>query len=250
MAKGMQWTCPFCNRPATIQAGDYTYRDMRFGFDDERTKLDDAGMIIRAIACPNPVCLEITLRVELVQFEWLEDEWQLKNVIHSWQLLPESEAKPQPDYIPAPIVENYNEACRIRDLSPKASATLSRRCLQGMIRDFWKTPKKRDLWAEIQAIEDMIDTSTWEAIDAVRKVGKIGAHMEQDVNIVIDVEPKEAQLLIGLIEMLFEDWYVAQYEKEQRIARVIALGADKEHQTKAAKKPAADEAAEEAADEG
>ena len=245
MAKGTQWTCPFCNRPATIQDGDFKYRDVPFYFDDERTKLDDAGLSITVIACPNPVCLEITLRVSLVKYEHSGGASHPKEVIHSWKLLPESEAKPQPDYIPVPIVENYKEACRIRDLSPKASATLSRRCLQGMIRDFWETPKKRDLWAEIQAIKDMIDTLTWKAIDAVRKVGKIGAHMEQDVNLVIDVEPDEAQLLIGLIEMLFEDWYVARHEKEQRIARVIALGADKEQQTKAAKKPAAEEAPDE-----
>ncbi len=150
--------------------------------------------------------------------------------------MPESEAKHQPDYIPEPIRENYYEACRIRDPSPKASATLSRRCLQGMIRDFWKTPKQPNLWAEIQAIEDKIDPSTWKAIDAVRKVGKIGAHMEESINVIIDVEPEEAQALIGLIEMLFEDWYVADYEKQQRVAAVIALGEEKEAKMKAGTK--------------
>ncbi|MEI8253036.1 MAG: hypothetical protein WCG25_04765 [bacterium] len=50
--------------------------------------------------------------------------------LDSWQLLPVSEAKVLPDYIPDPIKQDYYEACRIRDLSPKASATLSRRCLQ------------------------------------------------------------------------------------------------------------------------
>ena len=42
-----------------------------------------------------------------------------------------------PDYIPEAIRKDYMEACAIIDSSPKASATLSRRCLQGMIRDFW-----------------------------------------------------------------------------------------------------------------
>ena len=50
--------------------------------------------------------------------------------------MPESDAKPQPEFIPEAIRQDYREACRIRDLSPKASATLARRCLQGMIRDF------------------------------------------------------------------------------------------------------------------
>ena len=50
---------------------------------------------------------------------------------------PSSLAQKFPTYIPEAIRHDYEEACAIVDLSPKASATLSRRCLQGMIRDFW-----------------------------------------------------------------------------------------------------------------
>jgi hypothetical protein len=49
---------------------------------------------------------------------------------------------PLPDYIPEQIKDDYYEACSILNLSPKASATLARRCLQGMIRDFWGITKK------------------------------------------------------------------------------------------------------------
>ena len=55
---------------------------------------------------------------------------------------------------------------------------------------------------------------TWDAIDAVRKVGNIGAHIEKDINVIIDVEPREAELLIGLIEMLLKDWYVVREERQ------------------------------------
>ena len=37
---------------------------------------------------------------------------------------------------------------------------------------------------------------------AVRKVGNIGAHMEKDINVIVDVDPDEAQHLIGLITFL------------------------------------------------
>lgn len=56
--------------------------------------------------------------------------------IKVWKLLPDSIAKPQPNYIPAPIRKDYEQACKIADLSPNASAVLARRCLQSMIRDF------------------------------------------------------------------------------------------------------------------
>jgi uncharacterized protein DUF4145 len=84
-----------------------------------------------------------------------------------------------------------------------------------MIRDFWGVAKPT-LKQEIDALKDKIDSGDWEAIDAVRKLGNIGAHMEKDVNTIIEVDPEEAQLLIGLIETLFEDWYIT---REQRAAR-------------------------------
>ena len=131
--------------------------------------------------------------------------WQIGKELQSWTLLPPSAAKAFPEYVPKPIREDYVEACLIRDKSPKASATLSRRCLQGMIRDFWGIKGKR-LKDEIDALEEKVDGLTWKAIDGVRKIGNIGAHMEQDINVIVDVESNEAQLLIGLIEILVKDW--------------------------------------------
>jgi hypothetical protein len=145
----------------------------------------------------------------------------------SWQLLPDSSAKPQPDYIPVPIVNDYNEACRIKDLSPKASATLARRCLQGMIRDYWKISKSR-LIDEITALKDKVSPEVWDSLDAVRSVGNIGAHMEKDVNVIVDIEPGEAELLLKLIEDLFDDWYVTRHNRQERQKQIQAMAAAKQ----------------------
>jgi hypothetical protein len=131
-----------------------------------------------------------------------------------------------PDYVPEAIVGDYKEACLIAQLSPKASATLARRCLQGMIRDFWKVNPGR-LVDEIKAIEDKIDKEAWDAIDGVRKVGNIGAHMEADINLIVDVDPEEAQLLISLIETLVEEWYVARHDRQSRFNQLKAIAAAK-----------------------
>ncbi|WP_254798224.1 DUF4145 domain-containing protein [Sphingobium sp. AS12] len=155
--------------------------------------------------------------------------------IYFWNLLPENNAKPQPAYIPEPIVEDYVEACRIRNLSPKASATLSRRCLQGMIRDFCGISKAR-LIDEINELKRRVDEGkaapgvnfeAVEAIDQVRGIGNIGAHMEKDINLIIPVDADEAQLLIQLIEMLFEEWYVARHSRQQRLARIASVSDEK-----------------------
>ena len=67
---------------------------------------------------------------------------------------------------------------------------------------------------EIEAIKGNTDPLTWDAIDAVRKIGNIGAHMEKDINIIVDVDPDEAQLLIELIEILVKEWYIAKHQRE------------------------------------
>ena len=77
-----------------------------------------------------------------------------------------------------------------------------------------------------------IDPTTWKAIDAVRSIGNIGAHMEKDINVVVDVEPNEAALLIGLLETLVEDWYIQRQQREERLKAVIAL-AEAKKDTKA-----------------
>lgn len=155
---------------------------------------------------------------------------------NEWQLIPSSNAKVFPDYVPEPVLEDYKEACLIRDLSPKASATLSRRCLQGIIRDFWGISKSR-LIDEIEAIKDKVDPLTWAAIDAVRQIGNIGAHMEKDINVIIDVDPQEAGLLIGLIESLINDWYVLRRHREEQLRAIVGLS-DEKKQLKAVQGPA------------
>jgi hypothetical protein len=80
---------------------------------------------------------------------------------------------------------------------------------------------------EVEQIKDKVDLVTWDAIEAVRKLGNIGAHMEKDINVIVDVEPEEAGLLIGLVETLLKEWYVTREERQIRMSAVIAAAAIK-----------------------
>jgi stalled ribosome alternative rescue factor ArfA len=51
--------------------------------------------------------------------------------------------------------------------------------------------------------------------------------MEKDVDLIIDVEPKEAELLAELIETLLDDWYVERAKRQQRNSAMKALAASK-----------------------
>jgi len=98
--------------------------------------------------------------------------------------------------------------------------------LQGIIRDFWQVKPGR-LADEIEQIKDKVDVATWKAIDGVRNVGNIGAHMEEDINVIVDVDPNEAQLLVELIEILLKDWYIAREQKKSHLEAIDKLSAEK-----------------------
>lgn len=220
------WTCPHCQRAVTIAA---ERRSFDSHFLSMANKDGQRAFSSSFFVCPNEECGKFTLKAHLYEAAPNPHRGGLMSVgkpLKTWDLIPDTSSKVFPDYIPAQILEDYREACLIRDLSPKASATLARRCLQGIIRDFW-TVRPGRLVDEIAAIKGNVDQITWDAIEAVRKIGNIGAHMEKDINLIVDVDPDEAGLLIGLIETLLSEWYVQRDERNKRMNALISVAASK-----------------------
>jgi len=233
------WTCPYCNHAQAV--GDAkTHANERH---ESIADLAEGSLsaCFFAIGCSNEDCKKLTIIVSVRPDKW-------NNATHNYDVdceveplffrraLPSSDAKPQPEYIPQALRDGYYEACLIKDDSPKAAATLARRCLQGMIRDFCNI-RKATLDQEIKALHAAIDEGSAppgvsiesvDAIDHVRRVGNIGAHMEKDINLIIPVDPQEAQSLIGLVELLFEEWYVSREQRKSRLAHIAAISAEKQ----------------------
>lgn len=230
------WTCPYCNRAQTVTDGRYSQVEQHFYIGT--TALGHIGLKGEAICCSNEECLKPTVRAWVQPagaYQNGQRYFNQKEPLSDHRMMPESYAKPQPDFIPVALREDYFEACLIRDFSPKASATLSRRCLQGMIRDFCGI-KKGTLFEEVSALKSQVESGnaptgvtieSAEAIDQVRGVGNIGAHMEKEIDHIVPVDPNEAQLLIELIESLFEEWYVAREKRESRFSGIKELAASK-----------------------
>ncbi len=155
---GKNWRCPYCGHAQVLdlkRVEQNWYRQRVEGW-----KGGTPTVFLGAIVCANDDCRELSLWAVLgtvVDRGAREDE--IKSPFKSWTLLPPSSAKPQPDCIPQPIRNDYYEACAIRDLSPKASATTTRRCLQGMIRDFCGISKKR-LIEEIDELDARVHDGT------------------------------------------------------------------------------------------
>ncbi len=110
-----------------------------------------------------------------------------------------------------------------------------------MIRDFCKINDKKTLNDEIKALKALVDAGrapsgvteeSLEAIDQIRGVGNIGAHMEKDIDLIVDVDPNEAQVLIELVEMLFDEWYVARHRRQERLGRIKEIAETKQEARK------------------
>lgn len=211
----LDWTCPHCNRDTGITASNAIYRANLNTFLPEENQTAFISIFIK---CPSKGCNKISLIAK--EFKARRsglEELVIGDPLRSWNLIPELKAKTWPEYIPKAIREDYSEACLICELSPKASATLSRRCLQGIIRDVHGV-KAGNLANEIQQIEGKISQEALDEINLIRITGNIGAHMEKDVNLVIDIDPDEARLLIELIESLIKEWYIDKHERKKRAA--------------------------------
>ncbi|MGC4097337.1 MAG: DUF4145 domain-containing protein [Nitrospira sp.] len=149
-------------------------------------------------------------------------------IVREIPILPEETGRePLPISLPTGIESDYKEACKVLRLSPKASAALSRRCLQRFLREVLEvTPG--DLANEIQAVleKGTLPTHLGEAIDAVRNVGNFAAHpiKSKHTGEVMEVEPGEAEWLIETLEGLFDFFFVKPEElKRRRAALEIRL---------------------------
>ena len=113
--------------------------------------------------------------------------------------------------VPEAYRKDFLESFAVFGISPKASAAISRRVLQTILREEYKI-RAKNLAAEIEAFVKLpgIPTAIAEAVDAVRHIGNFAAHPLKDTRTgeVIDVEPGEAEWLIETLDALFDFTFV------------------------------------------
>ena len=125
---------------------------------------------------------------------------------------PKASLRPRPHVaVPKAMAEDYIESCNVIADSPKASAALSRRCLQHILREVAKV-KPSDLSSEIQEVLDSgkLPSHISESLDAVRNTGNFAAHpiKSKSSGEVLPVEPGEAEWNLDVLESLFDFYFV------------------------------------------
>jgi Domain of unknown function (DUF4145) len=113
--------------------------------------------------------------------------------------------------VPNDFASLYVEACNTLEGSPRASAALSRHCLQHILRECAKV-KHGNLDSEIQQVLDSKDLPSHigDSLDAVRTLGNFAAHPIKSTSSgeVVNVEPGEAEWNVDTLLSLFDFYFV------------------------------------------
>jgi uncharacterized protein DUF4145 len=203
--------CPHC---AVTIHGQWYKTSINFGPGS------NTGWLVQIAQCP--ACNRMILQAQ-------EPEETKK-----WfQFFPKgSNRGPVPNDVPNDIAEDYNQAALVLSDSPKASAALSRRCLQAILREAGY--KHKDLAQQIAAVLSETDarkalpTGVHSTLDAIRNFGNFSAHpiTDQTTLQIIDVEPHEAESCLDILDALFDHYYtrpaVAKTQRQLLDAKLAA----------------------------
>lgn len=187
--------CPHCqttfhDNPSDVYLGEFS----------------EGRLAIMQRCCPE--CDGLILH--LCRAKWIAGRGYLgvTEVIH--QLHPKQSARSAlPSEVPADFADDYKEACLVLSESPKASAALSRRCLQHILQNAAGI-QKPNLHQEIQEAIKQLPSHIAESLDAVRVVGNFSAHPMKSTasGEIIEVEPGEAEWNLEVLESLFDFYFV------------------------------------------
>ena len=165
---------------------------------------------IRFCKCPN--CKKIIIQLGKGKLE--HDEHGLPVSIWNYWLLVQSKAisrAPLPPEVPPKFANDYKEACLTIADSAKASAALSRRCLQNLLTEKARTTKKNLVDQILEVIDSkQLPAYLSKALDAVRNIGNFAAHpiKSKATGEIVEVEPGEAEWNLDILERLFDFYFV------------------------------------------
>jgi hypothetical protein len=123
--------------------------------------------------------------------------------------------------IPEPYRQAFIEADLTLPISAKASAALSRRIVQALLRDKAGT-KAKELFDQIEEVTGNKSLPSYIAdqLHAARQVGNFAAHEIKDkaTGEIIDVEPGEAEWTISVVEAMLDFYFIEPAKAAKRKA--------------------------------
>jgi len=207
----ISWTgkCPHCRTAAQLMApSDVAPNGRRYGGISTESFATSEKETIHIYSSVCPACHKVV--VSLKKYD-NAGKFLAENVVY-----PMNVARLVPTEVPSHIGNDFAEASSVLPISEKASAALSRRCLQNVLTENGFT--KRDLNDQIDDAVTTLPTRIAENLDAIRTIGNFAAHpmKHQSSGLIAEVEPEEAEWNLDVLEELFDFYYVQPKKAEEK----------------------------------
>lgn len=176
--------------------------------------------ILRTMTCPNEQCQELILKIERHAFKQRRyGERELVKLLETIPVYPSRSFHPIPSEVPPEVGADLQEAYAVLPYSPQASAALSRRILQHILKEYAGTTK-RELADQIQEVIDggKLPSLLAEQIDAIRNTGNFAAHplKSKHTGEILPVEVGEAEWNLETLDSLLDFYFVHPARVEAR----------------------------------
>ncbi len=125
--------------------------------------------------------------------------------------------------IPEKYRKLYQESEQVNNVSPRASATLSRYLLQMLLHEELHIHDK-NLQLEIEKLEgnNNVPSQLVKILQVMRRVANFGAHPKKSTNSseIVEVEKGEAEVMLEVIQQLFDYIFVKPNQQKQFLKEI------------------------------
>lgn len=220
--------CPKCNLGIRFEVSTSSPV-----YNEEHPSIKQYGFDVANGFCPECNQFVVLLRHGRYWSHDFNDDGsrELTEILSQQVIFPRTSLKKVEPEVPDSYRREFQEAYSVLQVSPRASAAMSRRLLQTILREKFGI-QKRSLADEIDEFLSIpgIPSYLSQEIDAIRNVGNFASHPIKNTQTgeIVEVEPGEAEWLIDVLDALFDFAFIQPARmakrRDQLNEKLIAAG--------------------------
>lgn len=204
--------CPYCATTVHMNWSETALENIH----PEESYLKD-GYAIQYGFCPE--CCNLVIQLQHgMSLGWDENGCWIDQIDEEQLIYPRyATARKLHEFIPHQYAELFRESEEVNNISPRASATLSRYLLQMLLHEELHI-HKRNLEEELKELEGMnnVPSKLVSMLQIMRKIANFGAHPKKSTNSneIVEVEEGESVIMLDLLEEVFDYIFVKPKQQE------------------------------------
>ena len=204
--------CPYCATTVHMNWSETALENIH----PEESYLKD-GYAIQYGFCPE--CCNLVIQLQHgMSLGWDENGCWIDQIDEEQPIYPRyATARKLHEFIPYQYAELFRESEEVNNISPRASATLSRHLLQMLLHEELHI-HKRNLEEELKELEGMnnVPSKLVSMLQIMRKIANFGAHPKKSTNSneIVEVEEGESAIMLDLLEEVFDYIFVKPKQQE------------------------------------